>query len=163
MPESYRVRLAKDYLVFCAAHFVTFQGDVCEPLHGHNFRVTAELDGPLDRDYFVVDFVAALDVLREIVKELDHRVLLPTQHTMIRVAADENSVEAAFRDRRWVFPRADCVLLEVENTSAELLARYLGERYLAALAERLGFQPVRLSLEVDECDGQSATFLWSAG
>lgn len=162
MPTSYRVRLTKDYLVFCAAHFVTFNGDVCEPLHGHNFRVTAELDGPLDRDHFVVDFVTALEVLREIVKELDHRVLLPTRHALIRVTADDTSVEAVFRDRRWVFPFADCVLLPVENTSSELLASYLGERFLAALPARLGFQPTRMSLEVDECAGQSATYIWSA-
>jgi 6-pyruvoyltetrahydropterin/6-carboxytetrahydropterin synthase len=161
MPSSYRVRLTKDYLTFCSAHFVTFQGDICEPLHGHNFRVTAELDGPLDRDYFVVDFITALEILRELVKELDHHVLLPTKHALIQVTADDTSVEAVFRDRRWVFPRTDCVLLPVENTSSELLAQYLGERLLQALPERLGFQPTRLSLEVDECQGQSAVYIWT--
>lgn len=161
MPISYRVRLTKDYLKFCAAHFVTYQGDICEPLHGHNFGVMVELDGPLDRDYFVVDFVAALELLRELVKELDHRVLLPTKHKLIEVTADDTSVEARFRDRRWVFPQEDCVLLPVENTSSELLARYLGERLLQALPARLGFQPTRLGVEIDECAGQSATYVWT--
>lgn len=161
MPASFRVRLAKDYLTFCAAHFVTFQGDTCEPLHGHNYGVMVELDGPLDRDCFVVDFVAALELLRELVKELDHRVLLPTRHAMIQVTVADASVEARFRDRRWVFPREDCVLLPVENTSAELLARYLGERLLVALHDRLAVQPTRLGVEVSECAGQSALYIWT--
>ena len=160
--STYRVRLTKDYLVFCAAHFVTFHGDICEPLHGHNYRVTAEVEGELDRDYFVVDFVASLEILKGLVLELDHRVLLPTQHALIHVSESESSVEAVFRDKRWVFPRTDCVLLPVENTSAELLARFLAERFRAALAAQLQCHPTRLSIEVDECAGQSATYIWSA-
>lgn len=162
MPSTYRVRLTKDYLVFCAAHFVTYQGDVCETLHGHNFRVTAEVEGPLDGDHFVVDFVAALAILKELVGRLDHRVLLPTKHALIKVQATADSVEATFRERRWVFPLGDCVLLPVENTSSELLARHLAEQFREALAARLHFHPVRLSVEVDECNGQSARYEWSA-
>ncbi|MEZ5948126.1 MAG: 6-carboxytetrahydropterin synthase [Planctomycetaceae bacterium] len=35
---SYRVRVTKDHLVFSAAHFITFNGTICERLHGHNWR-----------------------------------------------------------------------------------------------------------------------------
>ena len=28
--ENYHIRISKDYLVFSAAHFITFNGDVCE-------------------------------------------------------------------------------------------------------------------------------------
>ena len=34
---------------------------------------------------------------------------------------------ATFADRRWVFPSGDCRLLPVANTTAELLAAYIGE------------------------------------
>ena len=60
-------------------------------------------------------------------------MLLPTSHPLIRVAAGDHEVEATFEDRRWVFPRGDCVLLPVANTTAELLARYLGTRLLDEL------------------------------
>ena len=56
--EHYHVRIAKDYLVFSAAHFITYDGDVCERLHGHNYRVAAEVAGPLDENHYVVDFIA---------------------------------------------------------------------------------------------------------
>ena len=156
MSDSYRVRLTKDYLVFSAAHFITFNGNVCERLHGHNYRVTAEVFGPLDENHYVIDFIALRDTLHAIVLELDHHVLLPTDHPLIRVTADETSVTAVFEDRRWVFPRGDCVLLPVPNTTAEQLARHIGRRLLAELAARGLPKPERVSIEVDECEGQSA-------
>ncbi len=155
MSESYHVRVSKDYLVFSAAHFITFNGDVCERLHGHNYRVTAEVFGPLDENHYVVDFIALRDAMQEIVAELDHHMLLPTSHPMIKVTADEKSVEAVFDDRRWVFPRCDCILLPVPNTTTELLARYIGRRLLDDLQHRTGVRPQRVRIEVDECEGQS--------
>ena|SRR5580704_12387923 len=156
MTASYQVRVAKDYLVFSAAHFITFDGNICERLHGHNYRVAAEWFGPLDENQYVVDFIALRDALRAIVGDLDHYVLLPTEHPMIRVRADETSVEATFAERRWLFPRGDCKLLPVANTTAELLAQYIGQRLLDDLWAAKGIRPTRLQIEVDECYGQAA-------
>lgn len=150
----FHVRLAKEYHVFSAAHFITFNGNVCERLHGHNYGVAVEVSGPLDENQYVVDFIALRDELKRIVDELDHRMLLPLEHPAIRVTADEREVTATFEDRRWVFPRGDCVLLPLVQTTAELLAQYIGGRLLAALAERLGFRPARMRVEVDENHGQ---------
>jgi 6-pyruvoyltetrahydropterin/6-carboxytetrahydropterin synthase len=156
LAESYCVRMKKDYLVFSAAHFITFNGNVCERLHGHNYRVTAEVPGPLDENSYVVDFIALRDTLKAIVDELDHHMLLPTSHPTIHVVADERSVEVTHEDRRWVFPRCDCILLPVPNTTAELLARYIGRRLLDDLQKRIGQRPKIVRIEVDECEGQSA-------
>jgi 6-pyruvoyltetrahydropterin/6-carboxytetrahydropterin synthase len=154
MSESYHVRIEKDYLVFSAGHFITYEGDVCERLHGHNYRVAAEVHGPLDENQYVVDFIALRDELKAIVDALDHHMLLPTQHPMIRVVADDDSVEVTFQDRRWVFPRCDCILLPVSNTTTELLARYIGLRLSDALEQRTGTRPTRLRIAVDENFGQ---------
>jgi 6-pyruvoyltetrahydropterin/6-carboxytetrahydropterin synthase len=154
MGESYHVRIEKDYLVFSAGHFITFDGDVCERLHGHNYRVAAEVFGPLDENHYVVDFIALRDTLKALVDELDHHMLLPTDHPLIRVVADERSVEVTFEERRWVFPRGDCILLPVANTTTELLARYLGMRLLDDLQKRTGTRPKSVRIEVDECFGQ---------
>jgi 6-pyruvoyltetrahydropterin/6-carboxytetrahydropterin synthase len=154
MAERFHVRVTKDYLVFSAAHFITFSGNICERLHGHNYCVAAEVEGPLDENHYVVDFVALRDTLREIVQELDHHVLLPTDHPLIKVTAGPRSVEARFEDRRWEFPRDDCVLLPVANTTAELLARYIGGKLLQKLAPRAPVRPARVRVEVDECEGQ---------
>lgn len=154
MPSSFHVRISKDYLVFSAGHFITYNGNVCERLHGHNYRVAAEVYGPLDENHYVVDFIALRDALKAIVDELDHHMLLPTTHPQIKVAADEKRVEVTFEDRQWVFPRCDCILLPVPNTTTELLAQYIGRKLLDALQACSGFRPQRLRVEVDECEGQ---------
>jgi 6-pyruvoyltetrahydropterin/6-carboxytetrahydropterin synthase len=152
--ESYFVRLTKDYLVFSAAHFITLEGNICERLHGHNFRVMAEVHGPLDENHYVVDFIALRDMLKAIVQELDHHMLLPTGHPRIQVRCRPSEVEVTFEDQRWVFPRADCVLLPVPNTTAEQLARYIGQRLLSELLSRGIARPTLVRLGVDENHGQ---------
>ncbi|MAT68369.1 MAG: 6-pyruvoyl tetrahydrobiopterin synthase [Planctomycetaceae bacterium] len=154
MPETYRVRIEKERLVFSAAHFITYDGDTCEPLHGHNYHVAAEVSGPLDENCYVVDFIALRDELQAIVDALDHRMLLPTEHRTIRVAAGEREIEVTHGERRWVFPRQDCVLLPMANTTAELLARHIGQQLQQRLLTRLGHCPRHLQVAVDECDGQ---------
>jgi 6-pyruvoyltetrahydropterin/6-carboxytetrahydropterin synthase len=154
MSANFHVRVSKDFLVFSAAHFITIGESICERLHGHNYRVAAEVFGPLDKQQCVIDFVALREVLQEIVRTLDHFVLLPTEHPQIRVTADEQNVEAAFQDRRWLFPRGDCILLPVANTTAEKLAEYIGRRLLDKLERRKLSRPQRLRVEVDECYGQ---------
>src|SRR5882724_8279662 len=152
----YRVRLDKECHVFSAAHFITFNGDVCERLHGHNYRVAVEVDGPLDENQYVIDFIVLRDGLKAIRDELDHHALLPTGHPLIRVTAGDKEVEAVFTPdgRRWIFPRGDCVLLPVSNTTAELLAQYIGQRLLEAIQRRTGSKPAHLLVAVDENHGQ---------
>jgi 6-pyruvoyltetrahydropterin/6-carboxytetrahydropterin synthase len=81
-------------------------------------------------------------------------VLLPTQHPQIHVTHDEREVVATFEDRRWVFPRGDCILLPVPNTTAELVARYIGHRLLEDLAKKTGTRPALARIGVDENFGQ---------
>jgi len=154
MSEEYFVRLTKDYLVFSAAHFITYDGNVCERLHGHNYRVEAEVHGPLDENHYVVDFIALRDTLQSIVLRLDHRMLLPTRHDQISVREENHEVHVAFKDRRWVFPRGDCLLLPLANTTTELLARYIGQELVAELDQRGVSSPSVLRIGVDENSGQ---------
>jgi 6-pyruvoyltetrahydropterin/6-carboxytetrahydropterin synthase len=158
--ESYSVRVAKAEHVFSAAHFITFEGR-CERLHGHNYHVAAEIFGPLNEDFLVVDFLSVRDELREIANELDHYVLLPTEHQEVRVTAEPGAVTVAFEDRRWVFPAGDCRLLPVANTTSEQLAAYIGRRLKLALQFRCGLEDARLRVELDECDGQVGVWQWS--
>ena len=161
MPERFWVRLCKENLVFSAAHFITFKGNICERLHGHNYRVAAYVYGPLDENQYVVDFIALRDSLQTILLELDHHMLLPTLHNSIRVTADPVEVLVMHEDRRWVFPRGDCVLLPVANTTAELLAQYIGQRLQASLASMTATTPDSLRIEVDENLGQWGCWEWS--
>ena len=152
----YKVRVTKDHLVFSAAHFITFNGNICERLHGHNWRVAAELTGPLDENGYVFDFIALRDQLQKTVDALDHRVLLPTQHDKIKVKEDQNEVEATFEERRWVFPREDCILLPVANTTAELIAHWIGQQLMTVIGSDAATQIESVQIEVEENFGQWA-------
>jgi 6-pyruvoyltetrahydropterin/6-carboxytetrahydropterin synthase len=153
---GYRVRVTKDHLVFSAAHFITFNGNVCERLHGHNWRVAVEVAGPLDENRYVFDFIALRDHLQGIVNRLDHRMLLPLSHPAILVTAGESEVEARFEGRRWVFPREDCILLPVKNTTAEELAAWIAGEMKESVFDRVPHQLTDLRVEVEENFGQWA-------
>ena len=155
MPH-FHVRISKDDLTFSAAHFITLGPDTCERLHGHNYRVTAEVHGALDENHYVVDFIAVHDLLREIVDELDHHVLLPADHPSVHVEGGGKEVEVTFGTRRWVFPRSDCRLLPIPNTTTELLARFVGRRLLDELRSRLQARPDLVRVEIEESPGLRA-------
>lgn len=157
--ERYRVRVTKDHLVFSAAHFITFNGNICERLHGHNWRMAVEVAGPLDENSYVFDFIALRDASQLLANELDHHVLLPTQHPAIQVTSDECEVTARFERRRWVFPREDCVLLPVANTTAELIARWIAGRLKDVIQRHPGGRQLEsLQVEVEENFGQWAIY-----
>ena len=158
--ERYTVRVARDNLVFSAAHFISYDGHQCERLHGHNYRVAVEVDAPLTADYYVFDFIALKARAKEITDELDHSMLLATNNPVIRLEESDSRVRITYKDREWVFPRGDCVLLPIENTTAELLARYIAGRLVGVLRERHGFAPTRVRVEVEENVGQSAAIEW---
>ncbi len=151
---TYRVLLEKQQLVFSAAHFITFAGDICECLHGHNYGVRAQVQGALDENQYVVDFIAFRDALAAIVKQLDHRVLLPTTHPLIEVREDELEVVATFRAKRWVFPREDCMLLPITNTTAEQIAWWVAVQLRESMKPKAGNAIEKLEVSIDENHGQ---------
>ncbi|HXF70011.1 MAG TPA: 6-carboxytetrahydropterin synthase [Thermoflexus sp.] len=149
-----RVRVSQDHLVFCAGHFMIFPKG-SEPLHGHNYRVAVTLEGALHED-MVMDFVALKRLVKALVDELDHRVLLPAQHPRLRLTIGEEQVEATIDHKRYVFPLEDVRILPIPNTSAEWLARYLAGQLRARLPGDLRLHA--LEVEVEESFGQSAIY-----
>ena len=160
MQSNFRVQVSKDYLVFASAHFITFRGHQCETLHGHNYRVGVAVEGAVDNEcLFVLDFSVLKQITRRLVDEIDHKVLLPALNPKLsfREEGDRLSVDY-FGKPTYVFPRSDCALLEIQNSTAEMLAQYLGIRVREELA-RAGYSHLTLlEVEVEENYGQSATF-----
>ena len=136
---EFSVSVAKDYLVFASAHFITFAGHRCEGLHGHNYRARVTVEGQLDQEtWFVFDFVVLKRLMRELCDQIDHKVLLPLENPKIQVTEDGDAVKVAYEGKpRYQFPRADCSLLPVPNTTVEMLAELLATRLRAEL-EKMG-------------------------
>lgn len=156
--SSYRVTVTKDYLVFCAGHFITYSGSLCESLHGHNYRTGVTLEGDVNPDHYVYDFVALKRKMREIIEPLDHKMLLPTENPLLELAREEGTVGVRYRDRAYRFPEGDCVLLPIPNTTAEMLARHLAEELVEALRLEGASGLETLEVEVEESPGQSGWY-----
>src|SRR5437867_451552 len=59
---------------------------------------------------------------------------------------------------RYVFPKGDCALLPIPNTTVEMLAQYLAGRVARALASSEAVDLQAIEVEVEENFGQSATY-----
>ncbi len=161
---TFRVSVSKDYLVFAAAHFITFRGHACEALHGHNYRLGITVEGPIDPEsFFVVDFAILKQAVRKYVELMDHRVLLPTDNPKLRFEEREDAVFVDYLGNpAYRFPKRDCAMLPVSNTTAEMIAEWVA----TSVARDLGDEGARLTwleLEVEESFGQSATYRHQLG
>ena len=150
--------MTKDDLVFASAHFITMAGHRCEGLHGHNYRAHVTIEGELDQDTgWVVDFIEVRQIMRRLCGEIDHLVLLPLESRRIGVIVEGEIVEVAVDGQpRYVFPRRDCALLPIPNTTVERLAQLLADRLRAAL-DTLGAPGLTaIEMDIEENFGQSA-------
>src|SRR5438874_12207471 len=103
MAERYKVRVTKDHLVFSSGHFISYEGDKCERLHGHNYRAVVEVEGQLDENFYVFDFITLKNRAKLIISELDHRMMLPTRNRVIHLEESPTRVRVVYKDREWIF------------------------------------------------------------
>ena len=142
---------------FSCASLLTY-GDKCERLHGHNFQVAVELEGTLGHNYFLIDFRDIKRVLREICQRLDEHTLVPLRNPLLQVEDVGSQYSISFRDRRYLLPKEDVILIDLPNLSTEVLAAYLCDKVKQYLLQRGYDNLTSISLEVKEKPGQSAVY-----
>ncbi len=155
------MKLAKQDFKFSAAHFTLFPNDEAERLHGHNYRVRAELEGrEPGPDGLLVPVAEVKAALRALCASLDERTLIPEKSPRLEVSRDGDEVEVRFGARRYRLPAADTRLLPLPNVTMELLAMHLWNELAPSLA---GGAVDRLVVEVEETAGQSASYAGAIG
>ncbi len=113
---------------FCAAHCLAIAG-AREPVHGHNFRVTATIEGSsLDGDGLLCDFHTIHDTLAEIVAPFQNGNLNQT-------------------------PPFDRL-----NPTAELIAKHIADALAERLDEALSPAAYVASVRVTEAAGCAAMY-----
>ena len=163
--SAFRVAVTKDNLVFASAHFITFAGHRCETLHGHNYRPRVVIEGELDPDaHYVFDFVELKRLMKRLTDEIDHKVLLPLQNPKLQISEQDDAVTVGYEGRpRYRFPKIDCALLPIPNTTVEMLAQYLAGRVRQELVASGAVHLRAIEMEIEETFGQSATYRESFG
>jgi len=160
--HAFKVSVTNDHLVFASAHFIIFPGHRCERLHGHNYRTRVAVEGGLDPEaHYVLDFAELKRMMKRLTDEFDHKVLLPLEHPQLEVQEQGETVTVAYDHApRYVFPRRDCALVPIPNTTVEMLAQYLARRARAELlrATAGAVTLTAIEVELEESVGQSATY-----
>jgi 6-pyruvoyl tetrahydropterin synthase/QueD family protein len=152
-----KVTVERQALRFAAAHMATFRGQV-EPLHGHNYAVVVECEGPLAQDGWVVDFGYLKRIMKRLCDELDHKFLLQRSSGLLSASERDDAWEIVAGGRRYVFPKSDVLALPITNSTAEQLAGWLHERLCAELLA-LGVTTVEtVTIGVEEAPGQTGWY-----
>jgi 6-pyruvoyltetrahydropterin/6-carboxytetrahydropterin synthase len=73
---------------------------------------------------------------------------------MIKVEVQEKEVVVRFREKRWIFPKEDCMLLPIINTTAEEIAGWIAESIRNKLYSKIGDRLEWIEIGVDENNGQ---------
>lgn len=152
------LHLQKQNFKFSAAHFLIFDEKSAERLHGHNYQVSVDLAGPPLEDIqetgFFIDFKDLKEDIKAAVDAWDERVLLPEQHLDFKFKKEGPSLQVWFRERYYVFPQDEVILLPISNTSVENLAGLLAAQLLKKW-QKLGV--FKLRIRVEETRGQAAS------
>jgi 6-pyruvoyl tetrahydropterin synthase/QueD family protein len=155
--QSFRVHVTKDYLKFSAAHFIAYKG-FRETLHGHNYRVSVDVEGDLGAEGYVLDFGIVKGIAKRVCHRLDAKTLIPAQSDCLQIREEAGQVSVRYEDDEFRFPMKDVVLVPIAHSSAEELARYLaGEIRHELVGEgvpRIG----AIEVGVEETTGQAAYY-----
>ncbi len=164
MPRtSWSIEIDKEYLKFSAAHFLIFPDGSAERLHGHNYRVFVEIDARLSKFGLVIDFKEIKPVIRELVDGLDEHWLLPGKHHELQIDEPQpGQTRVRYRERLYMAPSEDVIVMPINNTSAENFATWLSMQLRERLAQRFPEVHVRwLEVKVEETAGQRGVCRYS--
>jgi 6-pyruvoyltetrahydropterin/6-carboxytetrahydropterin synthase len=158
--ERWSIHLHKEDFKFSAAHFLIFPDGSKERLHGHNYRVAVEIEGPVGGEGIVLDFKQVKPDIRSLCAELDEYWLVPGEHPEVKVdQRDDGHTEVVYRACRYLAPTDEVVVLPISNTSSELFAAWMARELDRRLSERFGAGSIaRLRVSIEETAGQHGAF-----
>ncbi|KAF1699191.1 6-pyruvoyl tetrahydrobiopterin synthase [Pseudoxanthomonas jiangsuensis] len=122
------IRLAKENMKFSAGHFTIFSASERERLHGHNFRVEADIEARMLGNGMCFDYGLYKDRIVALCRELNEWFILPSRSPHLRIEEEGEYLYATFAGQRIPFLRADVLLLPIANATLEEFAGYFIER-----------------------------------
>jgi len=140
-------------LKFSACHFLPGH-ERCGRLHGHTYAVHVKLEGEKNEMGYIADFYDIKNIMKGIIEELDHRVLIPMRHKKVKVRKEKGSVRLTVGSKEYQFPEEDVALLDIPAVTAEQLAEYILDR-ATPLMSKVGMLN-ELSVGLFEGVGQGA-------
>ena len=121
---------------FSASHaLITSQYE--EGFHGHNYLVEIEIEGNMDNDDVIIDFILLEKLISKSILDWDHFVLIPSNNKHVKIHEKEDNLEMEYKNRFYSIPKAEIKLLNCTNVTAEALTHLLGEKLERSLKKEL--------------------------
>lgn len=139
---------------FSAGHFTIFSATEREPMHGHNYRVSAVLTVTVAEDDIAFDYTQFKSVLMAMCAELDYYFLLPERSPHLQLRDDGDYLHATFNGEIMTFLKKDIKVLAVGNITLEGLANWFLEKTVQQFAEVENL--LQLTIKVFNGPSQSA-------
>ena len=156
------IDISKENFKFSGAHFTVFSSTERERLHGHNFKVRAEVVAPVDDNGLCFNYQEIKVRLRAICDELDEYVLLPGLSPHLSISQSGTTVTATFNNQVMSFLASDTLVLPIRNTTVEEFSHMI----INMLVEKDDFFVVndvrRMKISVSSGDGQWGSSVWTA-
>ncbi|MEE9311328.1 MAG: 6-carboxytetrahydropterin synthase [Planctomycetota bacterium] len=159
----YKILVEKQYFNFSCAHFLIFADGSREPLHGHNYWAWVEVAGELGPGHYLLDYITFKPLFRKLCDDLDHKLLLPNQSEYLKIEADSDNITAIHSDgSKFSNPKQDTLVMDLPNTSTELLANYLAHGIYDVLVKRNEYLHLdEITVGVEEAPGQQSSYRYN--
>ena len=134
---SYKIIVDGASLKFSSAHFIVGH-EKCGRIHGHNFLVSVSISTPaLNEKYFVMDFIDVKKHIRNIISSLDHKLLVPSNATNLKLQENEENIKIEYQGKRYSLPLSDVCMLPLPAITSEMLARYFYDSLVLILRKSI--------------------------
>ncbi|MDR1492689.1 MAG: 6-carboxytetrahydropterin synthase [Planctomycetaceae bacterium] len=183
MPK-FSVIIDRDSLRFSASHWVKFiptqivknaDGEisvqkhgiaVVEPLHGHTFRAKLKISGKPDDFGCVIDFVLAEHLLRAILEQFEHKILIAEYDPDMKLQNEAGQLHIKVLNRKWEFPAKDVKFLPAKSASTETIATIILDKFIQVLQKNntmtAPFSDEQFVLTLEEETGMFAEIAYSS-
>lgn len=140
---------------YSACHFIP-NHEKCSRLHGHSYVLRLRLEGDIGEDGMLMDFVDLKKLLRKMMDEMDHAILLPAKSKIVNIETRDGYVYVECNGKKYMFPEIDVRMLDVPTTTAEEMTKMMAERMVREV--KIPSNVRSLSIGLDEERGQTAWY-----
>lgn len=136
---------------FASAHFI-IDHEKCGRLHGHNYFIKVKMNGQLNADHMILDYGILRDELKKLTKPMDHKVLIPKKSKGLIIEEKDASIEINTCNKRYLLPKEDVILLPLQATTAEELAKFFHDKLKSK------WPSFTIKVTIEETPGSSAIY-----
>ena len=157
------ITLAKENMKFSAGHFTILSATERERLHGHNYRVAAQVTAVVDEKLGLsFDYRAYKNKLYELCRSLNEYFLLPGKSPYLAITDTGGKLDAEFAGEVIPFLTKDVKVLPLKNISVEELSHWFVEQLSCDKAELAKLKIQKIEVKVFSGPGQAAATSFSS-